>query len=971
MMPSTTPGLALLSAALFFSVLAASGGAQDVLRTHAGSAHGAGFGTSISRMDDVNGDNISDFVIGMAEYDSSTNGLEVGGLRVISGATGATIRTHIGTEEFARLGQSVSALADVNGDGVGDYMAGAPYSDINGNDSGFVRRYSGATGATIDTLNGPGAEALFGMAVTNRSGSFIVGAPGTNNGTGTVYVFTNLGTLVDSMNGIQAGEWFGASLTTGHFYAPGQDDGVLDFAIGAPFYNSGQILRVGRMEVRNGTPPYNSLFGKIGPLEPWTFFGFSLAGLGTIEAGACDGLIVGAHGADPTDPGQAFVYVYTTTKYTKTGSENGSQFGFAVGAAGDVNGDGLNDFLIGAPLETANGNQAGRARLYSGATGNVLNTILGSQTFERMGEALAGGSNLNNAGNDDYVVCATGWDGTGIDAGRARAVLSNNGFLWTVEGPVRGDRAGSSVAGVGDVNMDGYPDYIYGLPEADGPGGSFSVQRQGRVEVRSGLTGAFIRDFDGDQPNDAFGAAVAACGDVNLDGVPDFAVGAPKTLGASSGLAYVQVFSGSNGAVLFTFNGTHEDDHFGSAISAGDVNGNAYPDVVVGAPSYTAGGLGERGQLRAFSGFSGAVLWSRTGNAAGDRFGESCAVVGDATGDNRGDVVVGAPFADPNGASSGEVYLLSGLNGAVIHTIEGSTAGDRCGSAVTRIGDINNDGRADFVATHPFYGAGTIEGRVRAYSGATGNILKTYVTSDADSTGLTAVSIGDVDLDGFEDLLLGGTLNILGVVSDFAEILSGGTFTRSDLFSLGVNGDDFASALGAAGDTNLDGIPDLLIGAPGANNPMTDSGTVYLVSGRPSHASFYGVGTLGCQGTQLLTVNQTPEVGGNDFRFGCNNVPPSTLGLLLVSDTQDFLGTFLPDLGIRLHVDIFSTPDVSSYDIVSNELGFGSLEVPIPNVPALAGNDYYCQAIWYWSNACVLGPLNLSSSRGLRLTIQP
>ncbi|MFN0207658.1 MAG: hypothetical protein ACKVS6_15230 [Planctomycetota bacterium] len=907
----------------------------------------------------------------MPGYDSATNGLSVGGIRVISGATGATIRTHIGTEEFARLGVSVSALADVDSDGVGDYMAGAPYSDVNGNDSGFVRRYSGATGVTIDTLNGPGADAYFGVAITNRTGSFIVGAPGNDNDRGTVYVFTNLGTLVQSINGFQTGEWFGASLTTGHFYAPGENDGVLDFAIGAPFYDSGSILQVGRMEVRSGTPPYDTLFGKIGPLEEWTFFGWSLAGLGTIENGACDGLAVGAYGGEPSDPGQAFIYVYSTTKYIKTGSENGSQFGFSVGAAGDVNGDGLNDFLIGSPLETANGVQAGRARVYSGATGNVLNTILGSQLFEQMGIALAGGSNLNNGGNDDFVVCARAWDGDGVDSGRVRAVLSTNGFLWTVEGPVRGDRAGRSVAGIGDVNLDGYDDYIYGLPEADGVGGSYSVQRQGRVVVSSGLTGTLLRELYGDQPDDAFGSTVAGCGDVNLDGVPDFAVGAPHSFGASQGLAYVKVFSGADGAVLYTFNGAHEGDLFGSSISGGDVNGNAYPDFVVGAPGYTSGGQAQRGQLRVLSGLSGAGLWTQTGAAAGDRLGESCAIVGDATGDGRSDVVVGAPYADPNGANSGIAYLLSGLNGGIVHTINGSAAGDRCGTAVARIGDLNNDGRSDFVATHPYYGVGTFEGRVRAYSGATGNVLRTYLPTDADSTGLTAVSLGDVDLDGYEDLLLGGTLSIFGVVSQFAEIISGGSFTRNDMFSLGVNGDEFASAVGAAGDTNADGIPDLLIGAPGANNPMTDSGTVYVVSGRPSDVSFYGVGTLGCEGSQLLTVNQTPELNTNTLRFGCSNAPASSLGLLLVSDTQDSLGTFYPDLGIRLHVDIFTTPDVLSLDIVSNSLGFGNVTVPISNDPTLVGNVYYCQVLWYWSNACVLGPLNLSSSRGLTVEIQP
>ena len=141
--------------------------------------------------------------------------------------------------------------------------------------------------------------------------------------------------------------------------------------------------------------------------------------------------------------------------------------------------------------------------------------------------------------------------------------------IYTFDGDSAGDELGRSVSGAGDVNGDGFDDLIVGFRGA---------------RVFSGADGSIIYTFHGDSAGDQFGYSVSGAGDVNGDGFDDLIVGAQgdDNNGTTSGSA--RVLSGVDGSILYTFNGDSASDWFGNSVSgAGDVDGDGYADLIVGA----------------------------------------------------------------------------------------------------------------------------------------------------------------------------------------------------------------------------------------------------------------------------------------------------------------------------------------------------------------------------------------------------
>lgn len=151
----------------------------------------------------------------------------------------------------------------------------------------------------------------------------------------------------------------------------------------------------------------------------------------------------------------------------------------------------------------------------------------------------------------------------------------------------------------------------------------------------------------------------------------------------------------------------------------------------------------------------------------------------------------------------------------------------------------------------------------------------------------------------------------------------------------------------------------------------TDSASLWEVPGA-SPVVAYGTGTPGCQGTETLTVNECPKVGAGSFAIATSVAPPSSLGLGLVTDQANAAGSDPFGIGVLLHVDLLLSTEVIPLDFVSDGAGQATAPAPIPNTPALANRTYYAQTIWGWPvSSCSLPPFNLSSSRGLALTILP
>ena len=538
----------------------------------------------------------------------------------------------------------------------------------------------------------------------------------------------------------------------------------------------------------------------------------------------------------------------------------GDYSGLSVSGAGDINGDGFDDLIIGAPYADNNGG-------YSGSS---------------------------------YVV----FGGSGFDATLNLSTLDgSNGFR--LDG-AEGDFFGRSVSGARDINGDGIDDLIIGAPNADNNGGrsgsSYVVfGRQGGLGAilnLSTLDGSNGFRLDGEAVDDTSGGSVSGAGDINGDGIDDLIIGADDAdpNGTSSGSSYV-VFGGSGfGATLnlstldgssgFRIDGVAAGDDSGISVSgAGDINGDGIDDLIIGAygadpngsgsgSSYVVfgrqGGFGATLNLSTLDGSNGFRL---DGEAANDDSGGSVSGAGDINGDGFDDLIIGADDADPNGTSSGSSYVVFGRQGgfgAILNlaTLDGSTGfrldgeatEDNSGVSVSGAGDINGDSIDDLI--------------IGAY-GADNN---------GNRSGSNYVVFGRRDItipSPFDDVLSGtanaDTIRALGgndVVRGFAgnDLLDGGP-GRDRIF--GQDGSD--TLIGGTGNDLLNGGADndRIFGQAGNDTLIGGTGNDLLNGGADSDRIFGQAGNntlIGGTGNDLLNGGADNDrifgQAGNDRIFG-------------------------------------------------------------------------------------------------------
>jgi len=356
---------------------------------------------------------------------------------------------------------------------------------------------------------------------------------------------------------------------------------------------------------------------------------------------------------------------------------------------------------------------------------------------------------VDQDGLPDHAIASSQAGGVGrvvVHSGRTGRVLA------TLQGAALDDRLGISVGAAGDVDGDSVPDLVVGAFRA--PGGT----DVGKVYVYSGATLGVIRTFTGGGAGDNLGYSVDGAGDVDGDGYADVVGGA---FGANGGVGAAYVWSGRTGSLLHTFSGTQPIGHFGQAVAgAGDVDADGYADVIVGAP-YTggsggAGGL-QIGEVKVFSGRTGAQLraWSGPNNFMA--FGFAVDGAGDVDADGYDDLVVGAPYWDGAGSDSGQAYVFSGRTGSELwpgSRLGGTNA--NLGFSVAGAGDANGDGFAEVLAGAPLTGWGTFEGAAYLSDGRTGAVLRSYVgEKPGNKLGYAADTAGDVNGDAKDDVFLG------------------------------------------------------------------------------------------------------------------------------------------------------------------------------------------------------------------------
>ncbi len=378
--------------------------------------------------------------------------------------------------------------------------------------------------------------------------------------------------------------------------------------------------------------------------------------------------------------------------YHLEGRLSGDQYGGAVSEAGDMNGDGVPDFLAGAPRAVIGPSERGLANLFSGHTGAVLDTWIGAEAGARFGSAIAPSADLDGDLIPDVAISAPKSTNLGLPVGRVFVYSSATGLeLRQYTGSTANALYGSSIADVGDVDGDLIPDLAVGIPQA----------ASGRVIVYSGATGSVAYDKVGDSAGDLLGFSVAGVGDVNGDGTPDFAAGAPRDDDGGPEAGSIRVYSGFDGSTLYTFHGDAAGAQLGYSVAGGGfVDADAFADVIGGADEDGTNGT-KAGLARIYSGFDGSIIRTHLGGASEDRTGRSVAMLGDVNGDGRDDVAVGALRDDDGALDAGSVIVFSGLDGALLGRFDGATAGDELGAELAVAGDVNGDGVSELIMGLP------------------------------------------------------------------------------------------------------------------------------------------------------------------------------------------------------------------------------------------------------------------------------
>ena len=684
--------------------------------------------------------------------------------------------------------------------------------------------------------------------------------------------------------------------------------------------------------------------------------GRSVDGAGDLDGDGYSDLVVSADGWDGgfTDEGQVYVFFggdagpASSPDWSYLGGEQDAALGSSVAAAGDLNGDGFADLAVGSPLLGASDD--GALHVFYGSGGGLSAapdlTVPGAQSAVGWAGAVSAAGDVNGDGYGDLLVGADAWTGTVSDEGGAFLLYGGSAGLapsaaWGAVGGQFGSGFGTSVAGLGDVNGDGYADFAAGSPDWDG-----TAAGEGRVQVWYGSAALPATAADWTTPgaldDAAMGAAVAGAGDVNGDGYADLLVGAT---GWNGGEGQARLYLGAEGGLgassAWEFTSGQAGAELGSALDGSDLDGDGFGDAVIGAAGWTGFAGPDAGKVWLFSG-AGALpdtteAWFWESPIGIDEF-WGAGVVGDLDGDGYSELVLLSRrwtvtvshetaalmfFGTPEGPDSAPSWVYAtGQNDANLRSVAGGR-------------DVDGDGHPELLLGEEQWDGGqTNEGRVRLFYGGPGGPDTTpdwTVESNA-AVGLlgSGAALGDWNGDGYADVAAGATN--LGTAWVWNGSPTGLTSTTADwtypspgaslgvaLANLGdVNGDDiedlavasmdsvdsvlvfygdpgglpsapswsWSSGQGAGssghpiaggGDLDADGYPDLVVGSPTWENGEAGEGKAFLFSGGPGGLSSAPVWTyesnmVGAQlGASIAAAGDVDGDGWEDLAVGSSH----------------------------------------------------------------------------------------------------
>jgi len=715
--------------------------------------------------------------------------------------------------------------------------------------------------------------------------------------------------------------------------------------VGAPLYDNGDtdegaafVFLGSASGIANGNPA--TAAAVLESNQASAHLGISVAGAGDVNGDGYADVIVGSplYDKGETDEGAAFVFLgsasgiangnpATAAAVIESNQAGGilGDLGFSVAGAGDVNGDGYSDVIVGAPFYSDGSSGEGAAFVFLGSASGIANgnpataaaVLESNQANAQLGYSVAGAGDVNGDGYADVIVGSPFYDDGLTDEGAAFVFLGSasgiaNGTPATAAAALESNqvdaRLGISVASAGDVNGDGYADVIAGAHFYDNgqadEGAAFVYLGGGSGIADGGPSSAATSLTSSTSP--WYGFSVASAGDVNGDGYSDVIVGAPYFdagetdegaafvfLGGSAGIASGDTGSAATQLESNQTNGSivplgFEAYSLGyvAVASAGDVNGDGYGDVIVGFPGYDDGQTDE-GAAFIFLGSATGIPNGNPSTAATrlesnqvstgvtpPYFGASVASAGDVNGDGYGDVIVGAAGYSNGQTNEGAAFVFLGSpsgvadgNPATAATVlESNQASAFLGFNVASAGDVNGDGYADVIVGASSYDNGqTDEGAAFVFLGsptgiASGNpaTAAAVLESNQDSAqfGSGVAGAGDVNGDGYADVIVGASMYDNGQTDEGAAfvflgsptgIASGNPSTADARLESNQTSAELGWSVAGAGDVNGDGYADVIVGAPYYSNGQTNEGVAFVFPGGPSGVGNRNPGTAMAQ----------------------------------------------------------------------------------------------------------------------------
>ncbi|HBF22788.1 MAG TPA: hypothetical protein DDW23_03125 [Planctomycetes bacterium] len=512
------------------------------------------------------------------------------------------------------------------------------------------------------------------------------------------------------------------------------------------------------------------------------------------------------------------------------------------------------------------------------------------------------------------------------------------GGSFTLNGINTGDRFGESVAALGDIDGDGVSDFAIGASGAD-----YNGHNSGSIDVFSGHTLSLIFRLNGAGAYHRMGIQVASAGDINGDGIPDIAGSAKRDNPWDYPSGYVQVWSGVDGSLLLTLSSTVSWDRFGTAIAGlGDVNGDGLSDIAVGSKQDTWQGPGS-GTVRVFSGLDGQILHTWHGEHPWDFFGCSVVGTGDIDGDGLADLAIGAALEDTRGRDCGAVYVLSGRTGERIRLIKGNSAFDTFGYSLARVPDTNGDGCDELAigGVQAFSLSPDRPGFVQVHSGKNGEVL--FLLNEFNSLETFGASLGscDVDGDGTSDVLVGtptaGSWSTGNLAGGGVRAFSG----RSGRLLLNLEGASGGEYMGTA--------------VCGLRIDRNGDGQEDILVGAPGRS---GIGAAeGITPPTFISLDVSNLTAGNTATISASSVPPQS-PVCFQASRQGYGGTAVtPWVTLDL-----AAPLIDLGTSIAGSNGIASISGTVPT--ELVGTTLYFQA-WVTN---LYGPE--ASSRSIHQTVQ-